>query len=317
MAPPNPPPPNSLATREAGWCPRNPSKCCEWIRPLSFSDWYVYNLSAMSDYVRQYYEQHWSQIGGAVSDPERQRITETIRRVPADCASILDVGCGDGRITNALAEAGYVIVGLERSAEALHHVRSSKVAASIDSLPFSSRSFDLVLCSEVLEHLPYPVYPKALAEMARVASRFILITVPNEQDLESSLVTCPECWCRFEPTGHVRSFTCDSLGRLFEGFILRAAEPLLITKVYPRLVIRAAKPLVNRGHGFPTTAVCPQCGYSRQADRRSCADRQGYSAASPEPRGLLPRLLSSLGQITPHRKAATWILALYQKQTTT
>ncbi len=50
--------------------------------------------------------------------------------------------------------------------------------ADITSLGFRRGSFELVLCLEVLEHVPHPL--AALAELRRVASRRCLISVPHE-----------------------------------------------------------------------------------------------------------------------------------------
>jgi 2-polyprenyl-3-methyl-5-hydroxy-6-metoxy-1,4-benzoquinol methylase len=45
-------------------------------------------------------------------------------------------------------------------------------------LPFQSRSFDILTCLEVLEHLREP--GQALAEMARVSRKHLLLSVPNQ-----------------------------------------------------------------------------------------------------------------------------------------
>ncbi len=52
------------------------------------------------------------------------------------------------------------------------------VRASGTELPFADRSFDYVLCIEVLEHVPPDIRPLMLAEMCRVARRKVVITHP-------------------------------------------------------------------------------------------------------------------------------------------
>lgn len=98
---------------------------------------------------------------------------------------ILDAGCGEGFVTGMLQEEfrDAEIVGLEYSAEVLAMAESRNpgirfVRGDVAHMPFGPRSFDIVLCTEVLEHLVQP--EDALKEMVRVARKVILLTVPNE-----------------------------------------------------------------------------------------------------------------------------------------
>jgi ubiquinone/menaquinone biosynthesis C-methylase UbiE len=83
----------------------------------------------------------------------------------------LDVGCGTGHHLEMLAARGFEVAGIDGSAEMLaeaHRVYpfAELQQANVDRLPFPDRSFDLVICIEVLRYLP-SVEP-CLAEMARV-----------------------------------------------------------------------------------------------------------------------------------------------------
>ena len=49
---------------------------------------------------------------------------------------------------------------------------------SVYELPYKDNSFDLVICTEVLEHLEEPA--KALKEILRVSKKYLIISVPNE-----------------------------------------------------------------------------------------------------------------------------------------
>jgi 2-polyprenyl-3-methyl-5-hydroxy-6-metoxy-1,4-benzoquinol methylase len=101
--------------------------------------------------------------------------------------SILDVGCGEGVLTSRWAQrlgAG-TVVGLDLpdpKLEAQWHVRRRAnlrfVTGRADELPFAPGEFDLVAAVETLEHVPDP--ERALAEMARVAARHLLVSVPRE-----------------------------------------------------------------------------------------------------------------------------------------
>lgn len=99
--------------------------------------------------------------------------------------SVLDVGCGEGFTMNRMKDAG---VGERR--EGIEYSETSIAIAKklypdlnikqgdIYKLPYKANSFDLVVCTEVLEHLENP--KKALLELVRVSKKYVLLSVPNE-----------------------------------------------------------------------------------------------------------------------------------------
>jgi ubiquinone/menaquinone biosynthesis C-methylase UbiE len=98
--------------------------------------------------------------------------------------SVLDLGCGYGAYSLALAASGRRCVGCDVNLEYLGPARSSglPVVAVDSTLPFPDRSFDTVLLFEVVEHVP-PI-ERILKEAFRVARKNVLITVPNAEDLD-------------------------------------------------------------------------------------------------------------------------------------
>jgi len=254
-----------------------------------------------------YYNHHWRLVESP-SPQEEERIRQTISLIPNDVHSILDVGCGDGRITNRLVSGYSRVVGLERSQEALRHVKAEKILGTIESLPYPDRSFDLVLCCEVLEHLPFKVYPKALQEMERVAAKYLIVTVPNNEDIRRALVICPWCGCVFHPWRHLRSFNLKRIKGLFSGFSIqnfKFCRPM--AKEYPGVLIKMAKLLRIIPGNFPHNALCPQCGYTPLS-----AHETGSSLSSRN--SLLVQLLRSLARrLIPTSKARGWLIALYRR----
>ncbi len=103
-----------------------------------------------------------------------------------DARRILDAGCGEGFTIHELGEFGIqaTIVGADLSPTALawnqaHGMAQSPLnVADVQHLPFADDSFDLVLCLEVLEHLPDSAL--GLRELLRVARGYILVSVPHE-----------------------------------------------------------------------------------------------------------------------------------------
>lgn len=147
-----------------------------------------------------------------------------------DCA--LDLGCGEGRHLHAMYyHANCHVVGVDINVGNLGKTRAgfatfpdlnphterafSLSAGTALALPFADASFDKIICSEVLEHIPD--YHQALAEIGRVLKPHgtLAISVPRYG---------PEriCWAlsadyHNEPGGHIRIFRTSSLKRAIEA----------------------------------------------------------------------------------------------------
>jgi 2-polyprenyl-3-methyl-5-hydroxy-6-metoxy-1,4-benzoquinol methylase len=102
-------------------------------------------------------------------------------------ASLLDVGCGEGVLTAEWAERLGTgrIVGIDLDDPKLRAEWERRSRPNLEfraeeatSLSFADDEFDLACAIEVLEHVPEP--EATLAEMARVASRHLLVSVPRE-----------------------------------------------------------------------------------------------------------------------------------------
>ena len=101
--------------------------------------------------------------------------------------SVLDVGCGEGVLTHQWAQKPGVerIVGIDLDDPALHAAWKERQAPNLEyrvmkaeNLPFAGDEFEAASAIEVLEHVPDPEH--TLAEMARVASSWLLVSVPRE-----------------------------------------------------------------------------------------------------------------------------------------
>jgi SAM-dependent methyltransferase len=101
--------------------------------------------------------------------------------------TFLDAGCGEGFVAAELWSKmpGLQITGIDFSGDAAaiaqQRVPSGEFAAGdVMGLRFEDRSFDVVGCFEVLEHLPGDGPARALAEYARVARTGVVLSVPHE-----------------------------------------------------------------------------------------------------------------------------------------
>jgi 2-polyprenyl-3-methyl-5-hydroxy-6-metoxy-1,4-benzoquinol methylase len=105
----------------------------------------------------------------------------------ADPGSLLDVGCGEGVLVHKWAQRleGRRIVGIDLEEESIQAGWARRQAPNLEyrvmaaeNLPFADGEFGLASAIEVLEHVPDPAH--TLAEMARCASRHLLVSVPRE-----------------------------------------------------------------------------------------------------------------------------------------
>ncbi len=100
-------------------------------------------------------------------------------------ASFLDAGCGEGFVTEIIAQQfpGMPITGFDFNAPSVELARAKNPGvtfdvASIYELPYRDNQFDAVGCFEVLEHLHEP--RQAIRELARVSKRAVIVSVPHE-----------------------------------------------------------------------------------------------------------------------------------------
>ena len=105
----------------------------------------------------------------------------------ADPGSVLDVGCGEGVLVHrwALERPQTRIVGIDLEEPSIQAGWAEREAPNLsyrvmpaENLPFADGEFELASAIEVLEHVPDPAH--TLAEMARCASRHLLVSVPRE-----------------------------------------------------------------------------------------------------------------------------------------
>lgn len=99
---------------------------------------------------------------------------DTVRRLSP--STVLEVGLGNGFVAHVLRQCGYNVVTFD-----INVALEPDVVGSVDQMEphFREGSFDLVLCAEVLEHLPLATLPVALSQLARVTRKWAVITLPT------------------------------------------------------------------------------------------------------------------------------------------
>lgn len=247
--------------------------------------------------LEAYYEQGalWELDRYAADADQRRRAAKVAELVDPACASLLDVGCGSGFITAHLHRPGRRVVGLDPSREALARFQGECVCGSADAIGFADRSFDTVVCTEVLEHLAPAVLARAAGELARVAARQIIIGVPYREELAGGMTRCAECGRDYHVSLHQRSFAGPrDVARLFDGFAVTAAATVG-RRQSPRWswFLRLRQRLVGLDLASPFTR-CPACGSPQ--------------TARPTGRPILRWLLDGLNWRLGTRSRPKWVL---------
>lgn len=236
-------------------------------------------------------------------DRQLQRISITLSWLPADVHSVLDAGCGEGLLTNQL-DVRHFRIGIDLNFEALRRVNVPCTVASVHQQPFANQSFDAVISTEVIEHIPAGFYPACLSEIARMARHYVLLSVPYQENLKLGVVTCPRCGHRFHPSGHLRSFNRLSMEKLMEGFGFRLVRLEGLLSERKTWLPDWIKLRIQRySHRYPQHVPCPSCSYCRD-------DKQATGTPGVRRRSLRTILES----IWPKVNRISWWLALYKKE---
>src|SRR5262249_43244429 len=146
---------------------------------------------------------------------EQERISDLMNIIPKGHDSVLDVGARDGYLTRLLTEYFASVTALDLEKPSIAHDRITCVEGDVTRLELASDAFDVVLCAEVLEHIPGKGLEQACRELSRVAKSHVVIGVPYRQDTRLGRTTCQSCGRGNPPWGHVNVFDERRLTELF------------------------------------------------------------------------------------------------------
>ena len=216
--------------------------------------------------IKSHYENYWS-TGGQFFSGSNQGYARNFRRwmaaelddLPND-SPVLEVGCGDATFTTELAKYSPFVTAIDISSGQIAEnarrfpgitFRQHDVA---DPFPFADGAFEVIWCSEVLEHLFNPAY--ALREMHRILrpGGRLLVTVPYHGRFKNLLIALFKWDVHFVPSNpHIRFYTKRTLSRIADAAGFRSiriktcgmGQPLRDLFVPTNILLRAAKEKVG------------------------------------------------------------------------
>lgn len=208
----------------------------------------------MNDYYNQ--EEVWKRTNSRTE----KRLEDTLSIVPRNIKSILDIGCGDGRFTNRLKGFENVI-GFDRSKTGLKKLVFLKILGNSDKIPIKDKTIDLVIATELLEHLDDYIFNNTISEIERITKRYILISVPYRQKPYETFVKCKNCALEYSPISHQRYFNKKIIKNLFPDtkkkiklIGLKRYTPF-ITPILKRIGHKICENYLNFNN-----CICPNCG---------------------------------------------------------
>lgn len=239
------------------------------------------------------------------SEAEQERIADLFRLVPAHGERVLDAGARDGFLSKLLSARFEAVVALDLTKPDLDHPGITSVAGDITQIDYPDQSFDLVMCAEVLEHIPPHLLEKACSELMRVSARAVVIGVPYRQDLRAGRTTCRNCGHNNPPWGHVNSFDEARLNRLFNGFTRAQLSYCGLHHARTNTVSAALLNLAGNPYGtYHQMETCIHCN----AELVAPTDRSIVNKLMTRGALYLQALQYRLSAPTPK-----WIHALYQR----
>ena len=120
-----------------------------------------------------YYTDGYFSHGQFISFAEQMRLVHSLNR-----KDILEIGIGNGVVSAFLRKAGLNVTTFD-----INPNLSPDVVGSVTDLMdiFQHRKFDLILCAEVLEHMPFEDFEQAISNIAGTTNEYAILILPRCQ----------------------------------------------------------------------------------------------------------------------------------------
>lgn len=127
-------------------------------------------MDAVTTEERQKYETMWADPRYSERSPGMRFLDDAMAKLNMQPgATVVDLGCGTGRVAQALSEQGYSVTAVDIAPNACTEFSGTFVQACLWDLPARIPKFDYGFCADVLEHIPTDKVPDTLKNIARVA----------------------------------------------------------------------------------------------------------------------------------------------------
>lgn len=201
------------------------------------------------------YDKYWNRLSQENRPPPSQFKLKLIEGIIEKGSSVLDIGCGDGDLLDYLSKTKEIDAhGIEFGAKAIETARAKGIhvdVADITKQEFKlANSYDYIIISEVIEHLPKP--EELVVKLKGKYKKYLIITIPNTgfitERLRLMLGRFPKQWV-LNPAEHLRFWTVTDFQFWSEQLGLKVEEyygmkdeyydiKVKLWKYYPKLFSR-------------------------------------------------------------------------------
>lgn len=182
----------------------------------------LYSPAEQEEYYGHYYHE-WNLSFSPINDV---RFKELLATFEAHRSSnrILDIGCGSGQLLKVAIEQGWTAYGTEIASGVFEHLSGLGIDAfggELQEANYPSRFFDVIYCSEVIEHMVDPC--SLVREVSRILrpGGLLYLTTPNYGSLTRRLLGAK--W-RAIGREHICYFTPKVLAGMLKGSNFRKVE---------------------------------------------------------------------------------------------
>ena len=142
-------------------------------------------------------------------------------------AKVLDLGCGTGTMARDLAQQGLTVVGIDPSSSGIEDARRNSPASTFyclgiydDPAKIAESDFDLVISTEVVEHVFYPRELPRFAGAKLKTGGIFLVSTPYHGWLKNVAISVLGHWDKhhtvFWDGGHIKFWSRATLSKLLE-----------------------------------------------------------------------------------------------------
>ncbi len=175
-----------------------------------------------TSYSAPYQSSGWLDSGP--QDYHAYLVPKVLSLIPPDARRVVDIGCGNGYVVGLLAARGYDVLGVEPSPDGIAQARAAHPGLRFEQAPVEevsariSGAFDVVLATEVIEHLYTPrTLLRSGLQLLRPGGRMIVST-PYHGYLKNLALSIAGAWdWHFKADwdgGHIKFFSPKTLGKM-------------------------------------------------------------------------------------------------------
>jgi len=158
----------------------------------------------------------WSHFQGQrleVFEASRNRLEYLVRLAGkvSQGRTLLNIGCGSGHLEQYAKTKNWQVLSVDPDAQSVDRLKRAGIDARcgmIESLPVAADSVNVVVSTEVFEHLMPDTMDAGLREIQRVLAPggALIGTVPYRERMADNEAYCPHCKVAFHRWGHHQSF---------------------------------------------------------------------------------------------------------------